>query len=582
VGQALYTPPELQSRDFTGVQRTPNHDRFGLAVLIFHLLFMGRHPFVGRYLGRGDMPIEKAIQEHRFAYGRLAGNFQISPPLHSLTLAEVPQTIGTLFERAFASTSVTGDSRPSAIEWYNALHGVVGSMRACLADKSHVFGSNLNKCPWCALIQGGAPNYFLPPMPGGIFAFNLGQVWAKIEQVSAPSNIYTILQPTEYFTPTPWPIQATPPSEPVVPEILITPPAVPPLILPPPEFEEVVIAPDSTQNSLGLAALGFGIMCPILSLIGAVLGLVGVGNPVVNALVIGISLLICAIAFAVWWIVLEKNRRDEEEESNKLYKQEVRQRQRLKDEHLERCKKELNERKAPARKKYDEAVRIWEAAMGPYRKEAARRREAVRNSKAQLHHAEQAWSSTAASAASHFHRRKRELAALRARYAEIEAQRSTEWQQLQARAREIQKRDFLDNFFIDDETIRDIGPTRKAALSSFGIETANDLEINRLEQVPGFGPKRIATLLAWRQEVEAKFVYNPATGVPQQEKQYFESKFQQLLQPIQQQLLKGQQELESIKQLAEAELAKIYANIKGWVRYCHQMEADAKSIPKGL
>jgi DNA-binding helix-hairpin-helix protein with protein kinase domain len=582
VGQALYTPPELQTLDLTGVQRTPNHDRFGLAVLIFHLLFMGRHPFSGRYLGRADMPIEKAIQEHRFAYGRMAGSFQMGPPLHSLTLAEVPQPIETLFERAFASTSTTGDSRPSAIEWYNVLHGVVGSLRGCLADKSHVFGPNLNKCPWCALIQGGAPNFFLPPMPGGAFAFNLAQVWAKIDQVSAPSNVYTIPRPTEYFTPTPWPLQTTAPSEPIVPNILIAPPAFPPLILPPPEYEEVVIAPDSTQNASGLAALGFGIMCPVLAVLGAVLGVAGVGNTVANALIIGISLLIGAIVFAVLWAVLEKNRRDEEEESNKLYTEEVRERRRRNDEHLERCKKELNERKAAAQKTHDEAVRIWEAAMGPYRKEADRRREAVRNSKAQLHQAERAWSSTAASAASHFDRRKRELAALRARHAEIEAQRSTEWQQLQARAREIQKRDYLDSFFIDQATIRDIGPTRKATLASFGIETANDIETKRLEQVPGFGPKRITTVLAWRQEVEAKFVYNAATGVPQQEKQYFESKFQQLLQPIQQPLLNGQLELETIKRSAESELAKIYANINGWARYCHQMEADAKSIPTGL
>jgi hypothetical protein len=119
---------------------------------------------------------------------------------------------------------------------------------------------------------------------------------------------------------------------------------------------------------------------PFLAAIGAVLGVAGVGNILANALIIGIGLLIGSIIFGVGWLVLEKHRRDEEEESNKLYKQEVRQRNRLQDEHLERCKKELNERKAAARKKYDDAVRIWEAAMSPFRKEAERRREAVRNS----------------------------------------------------------------------------------------------------------------------------------------------------------------------------------------------------------
>jgi DNA-binding helix-hairpin-helix protein with protein kinase domain len=50
VGVAEYTPPELQGKGFRGVIRTQNHDLFGLAIHIFHLLFMGRHPFMGRLL----------------------------------------------------------------------------------------------------------------------------------------------------------------------------------------------------------------------------------------------------------------------------------------------------------------------------------------------------------------------------------------------------------------------------------------------------------------------------------------------------------------------------------------------------
>ncbi len=57
-----FTPPELQSANFAQTPRTANHDNFGLAILIFHLLFMGRHPFAGRYSGSGDMPIERAIK----------------------------------------------------------------------------------------------------------------------------------------------------------------------------------------------------------------------------------------------------------------------------------------------------------------------------------------------------------------------------------------------------------------------------------------------------------------------------------------------------------------------------------------
>ena len=69
VGVAHFTPPELQNaKTFRGIRRQQNHDNFGLAVLMFHLLFMGRHPFSGVYSGKEDMPIEKAIATFRFAF----------------------------------------------------------------------------------------------------------------------------------------------------------------------------------------------------------------------------------------------------------------------------------------------------------------------------------------------------------------------------------------------------------------------------------------------------------------------------------------------------------------------------------
>src|SRR6266446_37429 len=56
-GVLHFTPPELLNlQTFQGIRRTVNHDNFGLAVLCFHLLFMGRHAFVGVYSGREDMP----------------------------------------------------------------------------------------------------------------------------------------------------------------------------------------------------------------------------------------------------------------------------------------------------------------------------------------------------------------------------------------------------------------------------------------------------------------------------------------------------------------------------------------------
>jgi len=40
VGAPLFTAPELHGQPFRGLVRTQNHDRFGLAVLLFHLLYI--------------------------------------------------------------------------------------------------------------------------------------------------------------------------------------------------------------------------------------------------------------------------------------------------------------------------------------------------------------------------------------------------------------------------------------------------------------------------------------------------------------------------------------------------------------
>lgn len=73
VGVPEFTAPELQSKSLAGIQRNQNHDLFGLAVLIFHLLFVGRHPFMGmlRPPHTGDLPeIGSSIKNSDFAYSR--------------------------------------------------------------------------------------------------------------------------------------------------------------------------------------------------------------------------------------------------------------------------------------------------------------------------------------------------------------------------------------------------------------------------------------------------------------------------------------------------------------------------------
>lgn len=198
VGVAHFTPPELHGRSFNGVIRTPNHDAFGLAVTLFHLLFLGRHPFAGRYQGRGDMPIEKAIVEHRFAYSQQAAARQMFPPPHTLSLAHVSFGLASLFERAFAPGSERG-GRPTAIQWRSALEAYIREMRRCTACPAHSFHRSLPRCPLCDIERAVGNDFFLVLAPTSVVAtgrpFDLEALWRQIQAVPQPETASALTSP---------------------------------------------------------------------------------------------------------------------------------------------------------------------------------------------------------------------------------------------------------------------------------------------------------------------------------------------------------------------------------------------------
>jgi DNA-binding helix-hairpin-helix protein with protein kinase domain len=161
VGTPHFTPPELQSQRLREVERTVYHDRFGLAILIFHLLFVGRHPFAGRYRGVGEMPIEKAIAERRFAFSKDKAATLIEPPPASLLLDDLPPSVANLFERAFRAPENDTSKRPAPIEWVQELDALVKRRKVCQFDSVHVYFSGLADCPWCRIEDSGGPTFFV-------------------------------------------------------------------------------------------------------------------------------------------------------------------------------------------------------------------------------------------------------------------------------------------------------------------------------------------------------------------------------------------------------------------------------------
>ena len=190
VGVSTHQPPEFQGlTTYRGVIRGPNHDNFGLAVLIFQLLMLGRHPFAGTFLGIGDLPLERAIREYRFAYGPRATVCQMRQPPHTPPLSALSNPIATLFERAFGPDGSREGRRPRAVDWITALERLERELRVCSARLGHVIARSAANCPWCE-IESKAGLSFFPLVagwaPAPAAAFDLARAWADIESVPSP------------------------------------------------------------------------------------------------------------------------------------------------------------------------------------------------------------------------------------------------------------------------------------------------------------------------------------------------------------------------------------------------------------
>jgi DNA-binding helix-hairpin-helix protein with protein kinase domain len=195
-----YTPPELQGKNFQTLLRTRHHDAFGLAVLIFHMLFLGRHPFAGIYdNGAADITIEQAISEYRFAYSPDTSLTKMQPPPSAPRLAEFTPAIANLFLRSF-TTNGGPVLRPSAHEWIAALESAAHALKQCVANPSHQYFNHISACPWCRVeAMVGIPMFGITVVVVHDEQFDIKSIWAKIDVVQ-PARRSGATQPHQPFS----------------------------------------------------------------------------------------------------------------------------------------------------------------------------------------------------------------------------------------------------------------------------------------------------------------------------------------------------------------------------------------------
>lgn len=202
VGVGTHLAPELQGKNLRDAERLETHDNFGLAVIIFQLLFLGRHPFAGIYLGAEDKSIEDCIRELRFAYGSDAKLRQVKQPPGTLSLSQVSPRIALMLERAFLT-----ELRPEPHEWIEALEDLSNNLKQCGAHPGHHYFQDLDACPWCG-IEAQTGLMLFPFVSGkrlsGEESFNIFTVENLISSLNIPQTL-TALPPKQLLKTAPSP-----------------------------------------------------------------------------------------------------------------------------------------------------------------------------------------------------------------------------------------------------------------------------------------------------------------------------------------------------------------------------------------
>jgi DNA-binding helix-hairpin-helix protein with protein kinase domain len=550
VGVPLFTPPELQTvPTLRGVERTEQHDLFGLAVLIFHLLFLGRHPFSGRNSARPDMTIETAIREHRFAYSADRQRTGMTQPTIVPPLQSAGGDIARLFEAAFAPAAALGVAqRPTAAQWADALAALQATLVACTVNAAHAYASSLSACPWCAIeLTTGIElfNYVEPAGGDRQPPVDVEAIWQAIEAIApvAPPAVPdpTVIKDALYPSPEALLVRQAGSEQASIASAVAARTAAEQEVEAKAQLVQAAEAAVSAarlflesyeadslrlpelrdrQKRADAAAsrwryLQYGALA--LTVAGVAWGFLQPAWRVPALLISAGALIAVTILRGIKERQAEHLTRDLQAllVSAALGREERQRRLEAAERALEAARQTVI---AAQGKLYSAMVAVTEAG------ERARVRRADADLaragiEARYHDAGARFSAALS--------RHQALAAGLARlqpvllacksdaqriYAEvgkIESRRKSEHRGARAQSREAQLNAYLDQFFIMHESWpRQLPKSVLAALSSYGIETARDIERDAVAKVPGFGKVRTELLLAWRKRKAAGFRFD--------------------------------------------------------------------------
>lgn len=560
VGVPLWTPPELQSRvqqhGYHGLLRTPNHDRFGLAVLIFELLFMGRHPFAGVPVTNQDIEIHEAIRRYVFAFGPRASSHGVRAPPNTLPLGAIPERLVRLFEKAFLPGSEQPNARPTGRDWAKELDGLHVARKVCTYDAGHVFWNGLKACPWCAILGNGGPNFFISvsfeaASPRG--GADASAYWAAIQRVLGGELMRRVVGDVSVPSALPRPMPFAKPMEPrlgkpqapaapilpavTCPSLLLPPP--PPLLKVPPPTPALPIGTAEQDARVGIVAT---VVCGCISLVALALGFTALAW--VSGVLIG--------AFFLTWARARRPAQAQRLHRLEAQKQALENARRISETayatevalhgamldglQTENAKRRAEAAAEDARERarvereyrselslYSAQLSRYENAWAQYRTkqelwdaEVRLRSRALKESLGELSGCEDRLRKSVQVYQTRVRESIPSLEAAHLRFNTARAAADADIKALEAKKREAQLRQFLDSKLIINHNIDRIRSVDVQTLIGYGIESALDICLT-MRKVPGIGDVRRRSLLNWKAQCERQFRFNPGTPLPQAE-----------------------------------------------------------------
>lgn len=141
-----FAAPETIGSGIKHAVRSPESDRFVLAILIYYALF-SQHPFRGKWLPPGEMPsIEDLIRNGHSVFDP-SGRMTFAP--EEMHPDRLWPPMAAMFRRAFAPGQNAVSRRPTAAEWHDALTGATEVLSTCSRNHKHFRFDHWHDCYWC-------------------------------------------------------------------------------------------------------------------------------------------------------------------------------------------------------------------------------------------------------------------------------------------------------------------------------------------------------------------------------------------------------------------------------------------------